>query len=270
MTPFVKWAGGKTQLLGELKSRVPGFTGTYYEPFLGGGAMLLSLCPVSAVVSDKNAALANAYDWIKRDVDALLHELYLLNLTLCDEIRYKAYRECYNEHRDENTAEMAALFIWLNKHAFNGLYRVNKKGEFNVPWNRKAFVGLYDELNLREISDYLNGNHVIIENGDFEEICSSCRPGDFVYFDSPYVPAGKTSDFTSYTMDGFGREDHVRLRDLFEELSRQGVKCMLSNNDTEFVRELYDGYRIDAVAARRNINADGANRKGREVIIMNY
>ena len=270
MTPFVKWDGGKTQLLNELKARMPDITGTYYEPFLGGGAMLLSLRPERAVVSDKNAALVNAYHWIKRDVDALLHELYLLNLTSCDEIRYKAYRECYNAHRDENTAEMAALFIWLNKHAFNGLYRVNKKGEFNVPWNGKAFVGFYDELNLREISDFLNGNHVIIENKDFEEICSSCRQGDFVYFDSPYVPVGKTSDFTSYTKDGFDREDHVRLRDLFVDLSRRGVKCMLSNNDTEFVRELYDGYRIESVAVRRNINANGTNRKGREVIVMNH
>lgn len=270
MKPFVKWAGGKTQLLDELVSRMPEYTGTYYEPFVGGGALFLHQMPANAVLGDVNEDLLNVYVQLKLDVYAVLGVLDLLDASACTQDLYESRRLYFNEHRGESTVEQASLFIWLNKYCFNGLYRVNKSGQFNVPWNKKGSVNLYDEDNMIQVHDYLNSSHVEFVLGDFEELCDRCVSGDFVYFDSPYVPAGITANFVSYTGDGFGACDHYRLRDLFDRLTRNGVKCMLSNNDVPDVREMYKNYRIDSISVKRNINSKGSNRRGQEVIIMNY
>lgn len=270
MNPFVKWAGGKSQLLPELTRRIPPYTGTYYEPFLGGGALLLNLQPNRAVLNDINASLLNVYAWIKTDVQGLIACLDGLNQKDCNQALYNELRETYNRQKDDKSIQSAALFIWLNKYSFNGLYRVNKSGNFNVPWNKKTHTPVYDKENLYAISAYLRQNQVVFKNADFEETCQSCAQDDFVYFDSPYVPMGKSSDFTNYTKDGFAYQDHVRLRNLLDSLSHRNVKCMLSNNDTYLVHDLYKNYRIESIPVHRNINANGRNRTSQEVIITNY
>ena len=167
-------------------------------------------------------------------------------------------------------AECAGLMIWINKHCFNGLYRVSKKGVFNVPWNRKAKVRSLDPESIRGISEYLRESHVEIRNCDFEETCSGSKAGDFVYFDSPYVPVSVTANFTTYAADGFRREDHERLAAFARELDRRGVKFMLSNNNVPEVRRLYAGFHMMEVSVARFINRNGDGRTGQEVIITNY
>ena len=167
-------------------------------------------------------------------------------------------------------AECAALTIWINKHCFNGLYRVNSKGLFNVPYNNKIGGVSMNEENLRTIGLYLNSGNIEIREGDFETACADAKAGDFVYFDSPYIPVSETANFTDYTKDGFSYEDHCRLAELSKRLDNAGVKIMLSNNDVDLVYELYDGFKIKGVDVKRAINRDASKRTGKEVIITNY
>ena len=170
----------------------------------------------------------------------------------------------------KNDAECAALMIWINKHCFNGLYRVNSKGLFNVPYNNRVSGTSFDEQNLINIGKYLQEADVDIRCGDFEEACKGIQKGDFVYFDSPYVPVSDTANFTDYTKDGFTGDDHVRLARLAQNLTEKGVKVMLSNHDVPMVRELYWGFRIESIDVKRLINRDASKRTGKEVIITNY
>jgi DNA adenine methylase len=163
--------------------------------------------------------------------------------------------------------EQAARFIYLNKHCFNGLYRVNSKGEFNVPFNGKLTGGSFDAEHLREVSKQIHD--VMFMLGDFEDCVHTAEAGDFCFIDSPYAPLTATS-FTDYTKEGFEYQDHVRLAQVFKELSDKGVYCMLTNHDTPLIRELYKDYNIKVVDVRRSINRNGDNRKGKEVIITNY
>ena len=181
-------------------------------------------------------------------------------------------RQAYNAkiQAHELDAECAALMIWINKHCFNGLYRVNSKGLFNVPYNNKQGGVSIDATNLRNIGLYLRTKDVAIHQGDFEAACADVQPGDFIYFDSPYVPVSETANFTDYTKDGFTLEDHKRLATLYKRLSEQGVKVMLSNNNVPLVHELYSGFTIKEVNVRRAINRDASKRSGKEVIITNY
>ncbi|MBD5584897.1 MAG: DNA adenine methylase [Clostridia bacterium] len=267
MKPFVKWAGGKRQLLDEISRRLPDTYGDYYEPFLGGGAVLFGLQPKNAFVCDINPNLVDTYRSIRDDVDGVLDMLRLFDSSVATKETYMDFRDTYNHGVDVSDAERAALFIWLNKHAFNGLYRENSKGEFNVPFNNKTSGDSFDEDNLREVSAYLRS--VDLSTGDFEEFLERPREGDFVYVDSPYVPVSDTANFTGYAKDGFSYEDHKRLMESLYGLSRRGVKWMMSNNDVDLVRYWYKIYNIQSVDVRRSINAKG-NRKGREVIITNY
>jgi DNA adenine methylase len=161
------------------------------------------------------------------------------------------------------------MMIWLNKHCFNGLYRVNGKGLFNVSWNRRTRGDSIDERNLRAVSSYLRSAKVEIRQGDFEEACADAKAGDFVFFDSPYVPISVTAAFSDYTKDGFTLADHERLAALFRRLDRLGVYLLLTNNDVPLVRELYDGYLIEPVDVRRYINCKASKRRSREVIVTN-
>ncbi len=272
LSPFVKWAGGKKQLLEKLMHYAPDSFERYYEPFIGGGAFLFELQPEKAIINDVNEQLLNIYKCLKTDADALIAEIRKLDSVDCDKERYYNLRDVFNDKISNRSLdiECAALMIWINKHCFNGLYRVNSKGLFNVPYNNKKAGKSMNEDNLRNIGKYLAENDIEITQGDFESACKSAKAGDFVYFDSPYIPESETASFTDYTKDGFTYEDHERLAVLFSELDSRGVKVMLSNNNVPLVYELYDGYVINPVDAKRSINSDASNRFGKEVIITNY
>lgn len=270
--PFIKWAGGKRQLLGEIEARLPKKWGTYYEPFVGGGAVLFHFNPEKAVINDINKQLINAYIAIRDDPDELMRQIdvhdNLIKGTDNPKEHFYAARSRFNEllASDKADAESAALFVFLNKHCFNGLYRVNAKGLYNVPCNGSRATS-YIRENILAISDYLK--RITILNGDFEDACKNAAAGDFVFIDSPYAPLNPTS-FESYTKEGFTEEEHRRLAALYQELTERGCFCMLTNHDTDFINDLYSGFKIDVVQVKRAINSDASKRTGTEVIIRNY
>ena len=272
ISPFVKWAGGKRQLLPQIKERMPEKYNNYFEPFVGGGAVLFELLPSSALINDINRALINAYRQICNVPEAFINAVNRLDTEMWEDGKkyYYSLRERFNDKlmKSEYDVELAALFVFINKHCFNGLYRVNGKGLFNVPYNnnRKASV---DEKAILNVSKYLQG--VTIIDGDFEEACQEAKKGDFVFIDSPYAPLNPTS-FESYTKEGFDIESHKRLANLYDELTDRGCFCMLTNHNTELINELYGnkGYTIDVVSVKRMINSDAYNRVGEEVSICNY
>ena len=230
--PFIKWAGGKTQLLDVIRERLPASFDSYYEPFIGGGAVFLKTCPQRAYINDINPQLINVYKQIKNEVESLITYINFLDNRECN-------LEFYLEQRD--------------------LYNKKIIGSSIVPDN------------VRAISEYFNKNKVIISCSDFEEFCDIISTNNaFVYLDSPYVPMSETASFTDYSKSGFLYEDHKRLADLFKRLDQKGVRLMLSNNDVKLVRELYEGYIIESIDVKRNINSRGDKRWGKEVIIRNY
>ena len=272
IAPFVKWAGGKRQLLPQIKERMPEQYNNYFEPFVGGGAVLFGLLPAKALINDINRALINVYERIKKAPEEFLQEVNKLDAEMWEDGKkyYYSLREHYNDKlmKAEYDVELAALFVFLNKHCFNGLYRVNGKGLFNVPYNNSRASSV-DEKAIREISKYLQ--EIEILDGDFEDACKGAKKGDFVFLDSPYAPLNPTS-FESYTKEGFDVESHKRLARFFDELTAKGCYCMLTNHNTALINELYGnkGYRIDVVSVKRYINSDASNRVGEEVIICNY
>ena len=269
VAPFVKWAGGKRQLIPQIRERMPEKYNNYYEPFVGGGAVLFELQPANALINDINKALINTYNIICNEADAFLEAVNRLDEEMWEDGKkyYYSVREHYNDKlmKSEYDVELAALFVFINKHCFNGLYRVNGKGLFNVPYNNSRRTSA-DENVIREVSKYLKGVKII--NGDFEEACKDAKKGDFVFIDSPYAPLNPTS-FESYTKEGFDIESHKRV---YDELTARGCYCMLTNHNTELINELYGnkGYKIDVVSVKRMINSDASNRVGKEVIICNY
>ena len=271
--PFVKWAGGKRQIIDELKKYIPEEYNTYFEPFVGGGALLFELSPKKAVINDYNIELINVYECIKDEnkFSKMCNELNRHETNHSEEYYY----EIRNLDKDKkkfnrlSDYKRAARTIYLNKACFNGLYRVNSKNEFNVPFNKKTKVNTYDGQNLGIIHSFLNFNDIKILNCDFEESVKEAKKGDFIYFDPPYD--SDTSTFTSYTEDGFGKEEQVRLAEVFKELSNRGCYVMASNHNTKLVNELYSEFNIYVIQAKRNINANGKKRgKVEEVIITNY
>lgn len=272
IAPFVKWAGGKRQLIPQIRERMPEQFNNYYEPFVGGGAVIFELLPENAVINDINRALINAYQMICDHPQEFLQEIKKLDAEMWEDGKeyYYSLREHYNDKlmKGEFDVELAALFVFINKHCFNGLYRVNGKGLFNVPYNNSRRSSV-DEQSIMAISEYLR--NVTIISGDFEAACEGAGAGDFVFIDSPYAPLNPTS-FESYTKEGFDIESHRRLANLFDELTARGCYCMLTNHNTELINELYGnkGYTIDVVSVKRMINSDASNRVGEEVIICNY
>ena len=270
--PFVKWAGGKRQLLPQIKERMPEHYKRYYEPFVGGGAVVLELLPKDALINDINRELIHTYRQIQNDPEGFLAAVERLDEAMWEDGKayYYAMRETYNRKLTEGELdeELAALFVFLNKHCFNGLYRVNAKGLFNVPYNNSRQKSCSRE-NILAVAQYLKTVELV--NGDFEEACQTAGEGDFVFIDSPYAPLNPVS-FESYTKEGFDIESHKRLARLFDDLTSRGCYCMLTNHNTDLIHELYDGkgYRIDAVSVKRMINSDAANRVGEEVIICNF
>ena len=265
LRPFLKWAGGKRQLVPEIIQFFPKDADglTYYEPFVGAGAVLFGLRPQKAVINDSNEQLMTAYRTIKNDVESVIKMLkgyqkkhgtefyYTIRNLDRDSEQFGALPDCVQ----------AARLIYLNKTCFNGLYRVNAKGFFNVPQGRYKNPAICEEDLLRRISDYLNAGDVAILHGDFEQAVQGADSDSFVYFDPPYHTPVKTG-FTGYQPDGFGEKEHERLRDLLLHLTGLGVKCLLSNADTAFVRELYchAQFEIIPVRANRRINSNAAKR----------
>ena len=230
------------------------------------------MLPEKALINDINKALINAYKQICDAPDAFLKTVNNLDAEMWEDGKkyYYSLREHYNDKlmKAEYDVELAALFVFINKHCFNGLYRVNGKGLFNVPYNNSRRVSV-DDGAIRDISKYLQG--ITIIDGDFEEACNGAKKGDFIFIDSPYAPLNPTS-FESYTKEGFDIESHRRLARLYDELTERGCYCMLTNHNTELINDLYGnkGYTIDVVSVKRMINSDASNRVGEEVIICNY
>lgn len=254
--PFLKWAGGKRQLLPELLRRMPREFGTYYEPFIGGGALFFEAAPARAVLADRNPRLVRTWRAIQNDVDRVIE---LLRTYPIDEDFFYAFREKAIDAALED-AEVAAWMIYLNKTGFNGLYRVNKKrGTFNVPWGRYKNPNTCDEPNLRAVSTRLQGVQILLQ--DFEAIRDLPAAGDFVYFDPPYEPLSPSSNFTAYTAHGFGPAEQERLRDLALALKSRGVHVLLSNSSAPLILDLYrDGFEVELVQASRSINSVGEGR----------
>ena len=276
MKPVIKWVGGKAGNLSYIKEMLPpGFnpdSQMYYEPFLGGGAVLLELNPVQAVVSDINSELINMYEQIKSNVEGVISYLNTLDYWHDEAKDKKAYyyriREDFNVSLRCNTPSQAARFIYLNKHCFNGLYRVNKKGQFNVPFNGKLSGGSFDAEHLRAVSKQLQ--NVQFMCGDFAWVATA-EEGSLVYLDPPYDPVSTTSNFTGYAAGGFDKDEQERLCLVCNQLDKKGIRFMLSNSATPFIKELYSNFNITIVKAKRAVNSKG-DRRGEveEVVVRNY
>ena len=272
--PFVKWVGGKRQLLKQFRElglyppeAFNPMTSTYYEPFVGGGAVFFDLLPKNAKLSDLNSELVITYNVIKNSVDELIESL---QKHIYDKEYYLKVRA--EKVEDLSEIEVASRFIFLNRTGFNGLYRVNKSGQFNVPFGRYSSPVICDEDNLRRVSDALRDT--IITHQDYKNVLKTARGGDFIYFDPPYYPISATSSFTSYTAEGFLEKEQAELRDTFVKLHEKGCFVMLSNSDTPFINKLYSGLNgitINKITAGRAINSKGTGRgKITEVLITNY
>jgi DNA adenine methylase len=265
-SPVVKWVGGKTKLLPELLSRVPERFGRYYEPFCGGAAMFFRLAPKRAVLADSNADLVNLYTALADDVEAVIARLEHHRATH-DERHYYAMRTRWND-RDHAwpAVERAAAFVYLNKTCFNGLWRVNRAGDFNVPIGRYTDPPICVPDTLRAAHAALA--HAQLRNAPYHDAVADARAGDFLYFDPPYDPVTTTANFTSYTADAFGPDDQRTLADTARALVRRGCKVMLSNSDTPFIRSLYKGFKIDRVKCARAINSNAAKRGDVDELII--
>ena len=268
--PFVKWVGGKTQLLSVIHEMMPKDYNRYYEPFVGGGALFFDLQPEDAVINDINPSLINTYRQLRADAALVNHHLRLLDEAIAHEGEAYFYdvRTLFNEKmkKREMDSQLAAIFIFLSKHSFNGLFRQNSKGEYNSPSNHETGPSTPEEILLAD-GEVLRGKTVLC--GDFEQAVRDADRNDFVFIDSPYAPLKATS-FDKYTATGFAKEEHERLACVFRDLNSRGCQCMLTNHNTEFIRSLYDGFNMREVSVRRSINSDGAHRHGKEIIITNY
>lgn len=262
--PFVKWAGGKGQIVEQLAAHMPEKYSAYHEPFVGGGALFFHLCPKKAYLSDLNEELVNAFLIVKSDCEKLLESLK----------KHENSAEYYYRIRaldpgSLDPLERASRFIYLNKTCYNGLYRVNRRGRFNVPFGRYKSPAYADESQLRLASTALQNADVRV--ADFEIVLDQAKAGDFVYFDPPYQPISETANFTNYTADAFDENEQRRLAAAFRELDKRGCWVMLSNSDSPLIRGLYGGFRVETVMAKRYINCKG-DRRGAipETLVLNY
>jgi len=270
LLPIVKWAGGKRQLLPVIEQNLPKTFARYFEPFVGGGAVLFHLQPENALVNDVNEELINLYRVIKENIDALIE-------TLKNHKNEEAwFYEVRNQDRDnayrrKSSVERAARIHYLNKTCYNGLYRVNSAGQFNAPFGRYKNPNIVNEKNLRAVHHYLNTNKIEILNIDFSAALKPAQKGDFVYLDPPYDPVSESANFTGYSKMGFGRPEQERLKKTCDDLHKRGVHFLLSNSATAFIKELYTSYDIQIVRAKRAVNSKGDKRgEVEEVLVKNY
>jgi len=254
--PVLKWAGGKRQLQHQILDRLRPDIDTYYEPFVGGGAIFFALAAQNrfkrAVLGDRNADLVAVYHALTEDVESVIR---LLRKHRYDEAEYYRVRE----QKPRSLAARAARLIYLNRTGYNGLYRVNRSGQFNVPFGRHKSPLICDEANLRAAASALSRAEVVTD--DFEAICRDAGPRDAVYFDPPYLPVSKTSNFTAYDPHPFGIDEHERLASVFEKLERRGVCTVLSNSYTEQTRKIFGRFQYERVPVKRPINSK-ANLRG--------
>ena len=272
LKPILKWAGGKRQLLPEIKRALPknGFE-HYFEPFVGGGAVLFDIAPDNATVNDLNSELINLYEIVKANVEELIN--LLLTYPNAPDFFYALRKLDRDEdlYTSLSSVERAARTVYLNKTCFNGLYRVNRAGQFNTPFGRYKNPNICDEHNLRAVSYYFNTANIRFLAGDYKLAVASASAGDFVYLDPPYDPINSTSSFTNYAATGFTQENQIELKKLCDNLTSRGIKFMLSNSATEFITDLYSDYNIELVSASRAINSIASKRgKIDEVLVTNY
>lgn len=266
-SPIVKWAGGKSKLLEELTKRRPVQYRRYYEPFAGGAALFFRMGPKRAVLGDTNTDLINMYRCVAWNVEGVIRRLAAHRRNHCEDYYYSV-RDKWNGSRGQSDVWRAAAFIYMNKTCYNGLWRVNRKGHFNVPIGRYTEPRIFEPKAMRAASLVLQKADLRVAT--YSETVEDAGRNDFVYFDPPYVPLSKTASFTSYTAEDFGPTDQEDLANTAVQLDKRGCKFMLSNHDTPEVRELYDGFQIDTVRCVRMINSN-ANKRGsvREVVITN-
>lgn len=270
LRPFLKWAGGKRQLLPEIRILIPSSINTYYEPFIGAGAVLFDLQPQRAVLNDINPDLMNVYQVIKDNIESLISDLHKHRH---DQEYFYQVRNLDRDPccRSMSPVERASRIIFLNKTCFNGLFRVNSKGHFNVPFGHYKNPKILEEKLLRKVHQYLNTARITLLNTDFAKAVQEATQGDFVYFDPPYDPVSNTSSFTSYHLGGFDKNEQERLKLVMDELTARGCKVLLSNSGTDFIKKLYREYQIKTVSANRAINSVASKRGSiDEVLVMNY
>ena len=271
VAPVVKWVGGKRQLIKQIAPLIPKTYTTYCEPFLGGGAVLFHLQPKHAVINDANSDLIELYEVIRDSVEELIESLsshensadYFYNIRALDRDK--------DQYAALSPIDRASRLIYLNKTCYNGLFRVNNAGEFNTPFGAYKNPNIVNAVTLRAVSKYLRENDIILNNGDFAHVLKNLPERSFVYLVPPYDPISDSSAFTGYTSIGFGRNEQIRLKKYCDELNERGIRFLMSNSDTEFIRDQYSNYIIDTVQAVRNINSRG-DRRGNvsEVLVRNY
>lgn len=268
---MVKWVGGKRQILDQIMKYIPQNVSTYYEPFLGGGAVLFALQPKKAVVNDVNDELINLYQVIRDNVEELIEDLGKHEKD--EEYFYKIRgldrdKELYDSL---TPTQRASRVIYLNKTCYNGLFRVNRAGEFNTPFGYYKNPNIVNEITLRAVSNYFNKAQITFSCQDFAEVAKNARKGSFVYLDPPYDPVSDTASFTGYDKGGFGRDEQIRLKHVCDNLDERGIKFLLSNSATDFIKDLYQEYKIAIIQAKRAINSK-ADRRGEidEVLVMNF
>jgi len=262
--PFVKWAGGKRKIVPLIRELMPKHFATYHEPFVGGGALFFDLMPKHAELSDINKKLITAYRAIRDDVEGVIRAMKPLKYEL------KTYMRVRERNFEAGTpTQRAAEFIYCNKTGFNGMYRENRDGQFNIPFGRYENPTICDAANLRAVARALKG--VVLQDEAFGRVLKRAKKGDFVYFDPPYAPVSKTSDFTAFSKEGFGDDDQKHLRDVALELKKQGVAVVVSNSSAPIIRELYGRreFKIREISAARAINSV-AEKRGNVTELLIY
>ncbi|MDR2438104.1 MAG: DNA adenine methylase [Planctomycetaceae bacterium] len=272
VSPFLKWVGGKRQIMPSIIEYLPQNVKTfqYVEPFVGGGAVLFHLQPPNAIVNDLNTELINVYKVIKNNLDALINDLkkHENNSAYFYTIRNQDRQPDYKNLSD---VERASRIIYLNKTCFNGLYRVNNAGQFNSPFGNYKNPNIINEPILRAVSNYLNSNAIVLLNEDYEVVLNKTKQNNFVYLDPPYHPISTNSNFTGYVQGGWNMFDQIRLREACDKLNAKGINFLLSNSSADFIKNQYQQYNIITVKANRAINSDGTNRgEIEELLIRNY
>jgi DNA adenine methylase len=270
IAPFLKWVGGKRQIMPSIVELMPKNITFYCEPFAGGGAVLFHLQPHKAIINDFNEELVNVYQVIKNNLDDLIEDLkkhknepeYFYNLRAIDRTE---------EFKKLSEIERASRIIYLNKTCFNGLYRVNNSGEFNSPFGKYKNPNIVNEPTLKAVSNYLKTNDIQLISGDYETILKNLDKKSFVYLNPPYHPISESSNFTGYVQGGWNMCDQVRLREACDDLHKRGIKFLLSNSSTDFIKDQYKDYEITIIKANRSINSNGEKRgEVDEVLIRNY
>jgi len=272
VSPILKWVGGKRQLLEQIRPLIPECS-TYYEPFIGGGAVLFDRQPKKAVINDSNKELINVYSVVKDNSEQLIEKLLEHKEKNCEDYFYEIRALDRDKKRFDllTDVDKAARIIYLNKTCFNGLFRVNSLGEFNSPWGKYRNPNITSETTIKAMNKYLNKADITLKSGDYRDALNGIRKGSFVYLDPPYMPLSSSSSFTGYTASGFGEEEQIALKEQCDILSRRGIKFLLSNSSCDFIEDLYGEYIVTKVGAKRAINSN-AEKRGEidEVLVRNY